>query len=448
MHKKLFGTDGIRGVAGRYPLDSKTIIRTAQAAALELKNTTPSRLVLLGRDTRRSGKNISQALIKGFLSCGIDAWDLGVIPTPGVAWLARKYPVMAGVVISASHNPYRDNGIKFFSHNGTKLSDSVESLIEQRIVSDKPLAAGLSGGKAKTLFTPAEYYENMLCLSAARSGLAGLKIVLDCANGACSNIAPSLFSGLGARVWVINASPSGVNINLNSGSLHPEKLSAEVRRRKADIGIAFDGDGDRAMFVDETGVVRDGDYILALLALHFKRLGKLRKNTLVTTVMANLGLVRCMAASGIKLVTTSVGDRYVFEGMLSSGAVLGGEQSGHLIFSELLPTGDGMQSALQVLSVMKETGQKLSKLTSVMKKYPQILINTFVDAKIPLEKLPETSRSIKAFEKKLGGEGRVLVRYSGTENLIRVMIEGRDKKEIKSMARAISDTAKKEIAGR
>ncbi|OGS09142.1 MAG: hypothetical protein A2204_01090 [Elusimicrobia bacterium RIFOXYA1_FULL_47_7] len=355
---------------------------------------------------------------------------------------------MAGVVISASHNPYRDNGIKFFSHNGTKLSDSVESLIEQRIVSDKPLAAGLSGGKTKTLFTPAEYYENMLRLSAARSGLAGLKIVLDCANGACSNIAPSLFSGLGARVWVINASPSGVNINLNSGSLHPEKLSAEVRRRKADIGIAFDGDGDRAMFVDETGVVRDGDYILALLALHFKRLGKLRKNTLVTTVMANLGLVRCMAASGIKLVTTSVGDRYVFEGMLSSGAVLGGEQSGHLIFSELLPTGDGMQSALQVLSVMKETGQKLSKLTSVMKKYPQILINTFVDAKIPLEKLPETSRSIKAFEKKLGGEGRVLVRYSGTENLIRVMIEGRDKKEIKSMARAISDTAKKEIAGR
>jgi phosphoglucosamine mutase len=447
MHKiKLFGTDGIRGVAGKYPLDAKTVKIIGASAAKALKHDKIKALIAVGRDTRESGPMISKNLTASLAASGAEVWDLGVIPTPGVAYIAKHYPVSAAAVISASHNPYQDNGIKFFSHKGTKLSDIVEAKIEQFIAAAKPrlTAKKLSNIINKPMLVN-EYEAFLKSVLNEGESIKGLRLVLDCANGATSGIAETVFSELGAEVFVVNASPDGENINKDSGSLHPEKLALEVKKRKAYCGLAFDGDGDRVMAVDEKGIVRDGDYMLAIAALNMKRAGTLKNNLLVTTVMANLGLFRAMEKHDIQIKQTPVGDRYVYQEMVKSGGIIGGEQSGHMIFIEHLPTGDGMLSGLKLLGMAARSGKPLSQLCAVMEKYPQVLINTKVSAKVPVEKLKETSRNIEEAKRKLGSDGRVLVRYSGTENLLRVMIEGRDKAEINTLAKQISDTAKDEI---
>jgi len=376
---------------------------------------------------------------------------MGVIPTPGVAHLANQFPVLAGIVVSASHNPYHDNGIKFFGPEGTKLPDAVESEIEKHIHGE-PVAVRPSRGRApaaKRASSPSllvkKYSSFLQETFPQKLNLKNLKLAIDCANGATYKVAPRLFGALGAEIVAINVDPDGRNINRSCGSLHPDKLSKEVVKLKCDCGLAFDGDGDRVIFVDENGDVRDGDYILAMVSRYLKEKGKLKNNTLVTTVMANLGLFKAMEKYDISVLKTPVGDRYVYERMKSSGAVIGGEQSGHIIFRNFLPTGDGMLSALQVMSILKETGQSLSDLCGLMEKFPQILINTPVKKKVPLAELPRTSSLIKDIEDKLGSNGRVLVRYSGTENLLRVMVEGQDKQSIAEIAQEVSGTAQQEI---
>ncbi|MCX5781652.1 MAG: phosphoglucosamine mutase [Elusimicrobia bacterium] len=446
---RLFGTDGIRGKAGKYPLDSKTVIKLGIFAAKVLKRDHLKAVVIIGRDTRISGKKISSDLKKGLISSGLDVWDVGVIPTPGISYLVSKFPVLAGAVISASHNPYQDNGIKFFSHKGTKLPDSIEKKIEDLLLNktDKSANKPLRKGKIKESLHLVSDYENFLKKTLPKNlNLSGLKIVVDCANGATYKLAPKIFSSLGAELKIINSTPDGKNINKESGSLNPENLSLETLKQNADCGIAFDGDGDRVIFVDEKGIVRDGDFLLNIAAQYLKENGGLKNNTLVTTVMANLGLIKAMQKKDIKLEQTSVGDRYVYEEMDKSGANLGGEQSGHIIFKNFMQTGDGILSALQILSIMKIKSKPLSVLCNNLKKYPQVLLNSKVEKKIPIEKLTETKKTIRNVEDKLRSDGRVLVRYSGTENLLRVMIEGLDLNIITDMAKMILDTAKKEIS--
>jgi phosphoglucosamine mutase len=444
---KLFGTDGIRGVAGQYPLDSATVTQIAAAAARVLKKAGRQPVIFIGRDTRESGKEIAAALKKGLSAAGIETWDLGVVPTPAVAYMVHKYPVLAGIVISASHNPYQDNGIKFFSHRGTKLPDAVEARIEKRI----GLATGLkrpvvSRGAVRSQLALVKEYRDFLCGAFPKGfDLRGMRLVVDCANGATCTVAERVLTALGADIVAANVAPDGRNINRACGALHPENISSLVVKKKAHCGLAFDGDGDRIIFIDENGDVRDGDYLLSLTAKYLKERNKLKNNTLVTTVMANLGLFKAMEREGVNVLKTPVGDRYVFEGMTKSGAVIGGEQSGHIIFRRFLSTGDGILSALQVLGIMRDTGQPLSLLSGVMQKFPQVLLNTRVGKKVPLSSLPVTTKAIQQAEKELKSNGRVLVRYSGTENLLRVMIEGMDKDTISGMAGAISETAVKEI---
>lgn len=449
---KLFGTDGIRGIACKYPLDPNTVNIIATAASIVLRTKDVFKHpVIIGRDTRESGQDIVSHLKNGLGNHGIDVWDLGVVTTPCVAYLVKKYPAVAGIVVSASHNPYEYNGIKFFSHKGIKLSDAVEEKIEEKI---HELSEDMGFRYKKTdkiqpeqRTSLAKEYAGFLLRSVPKSdGFKRFKVVLDCANGASYKIAPQVFSALGVEYVLLNDKPNGKNINKDCGSLYPDGLSRQVLKHKADCGIAFDGDSDRVMFVDETGIVRDGDYLLTILAKFLKQKRKLKKNTLVTTVMANLGLFKAMKKNGVKVCQTAVGDRYVHEEMLKTGAIIGGEQSGHIILSQYLPTGDGILSALQVLNVMRETSKPLSELSQIMQKYPQVLLNEKVNNKIPVKSLPKTLSAIKNAEKKLKSDGRVLVRYSGTENLLRVMIEGLDKDIITGMAKDIINTAVKEIA--
>jgi len=447
---KIFGTDGVRGVFGKFPLDVKMIRAIAVSAAKVLKKKTSSNLVIIGRDTRQSGPEIAEILSSEFSSRGIEVWDVGVIPTPGVSYLVSRYPVNAGIVVSASHNPFTDNGIKFFSHSGTKLSDKIEAEIEKNLFKTSFPTAANSGllKKAKIINKcdlAGEYSKFLESSVVSPRGLSDLKIVLDCANGATSYIAPEVFRNLGADIVCVNNRPNGKNINCKCGSLHPEKLIADVKKNRADLGIAFDGDGDRVVFVDDKGNVRDGDYIISIAAYCLKKKKLLRNNVVAATVMANLGFFKAMKKCKIDVIKTSVGDRYVFEAMKQNDAVLGGEQSGHIIFREYLPTGDGMLSALKITEMLLEEGKTLFNMSSMMEKYPQVLINKKVSSKIPLEKLPDTQNAVLSAEKKLKGDGRVLVRYSGTENLIRVMIEGKDKGIINKLASGISKVAVNEI---
>ena len=443
---RLFGTDGIRGKAGEFPLDDKTVKKLGISASKVLRKSHLKPAVIMGRDTRESGKQISEALKEGFAAAGVDVWDAGVLPTPGISYLVKKYPVMAGVVISASHNPYRDNGIKFFSHQGTKLSDSVETEIEDLLNKQATHPASKRKGKIKKMPGLDKEYEKFLETSLGKNiSLAGLKILVDCANGSAYKAGPGVLSFLGAKVIPVNVKPNGKNINKNCGSLHAGSLARLTLKNKADCAVAFDGDGDRVIFVDEKGTTRDGDFLLDIIAGYLKEKGKLNNNTLVTTVMANLGLVKAMKKRKIAMAITKVGDRYVYEQMAKTGAVVGGEQSGHIIFRNLMQTGDGILSAIRVLSIMKEKNQPLSRLCANVIKYPQVLLNTKVEKKIPIEKLSRTRQSIRNSEEELGSDGRVLVRYSGTENLLRVMIEGLDINEITNMAHKISDTAREEI---
>ncbi|HHW31800.1 MAG TPA: phosphoglucosamine mutase [Clostridiaceae bacterium] len=435
---KLFGTDGVRGVANQ-ELTPMLAYQLGQGGAFVLTsetNHTPK--ILVGMDTRISGHMLEAALIAGICSVGAEAVCLGVLPTPAVAYLTKLYGADAGVVISASHNPYEFNGIKFFNNKGYKLSDEIEEKIEDLILNKSeeiPLALGSKIGRKSIEHNALNDYINFL-KNTIDCDLTGIKIALDCANGASYIAAPTVLSQLGAEIYVINNQPDGININYKCGSTNTDELCKLVLETGADVGLAFDGDADRLMAVDEKGNVVNGDQIMAILGLYLKRCGRLNRNTIVATVMSNLGLDLMAKASGIDLVRTKVGDRYVLEEMLSSGYCLGGEQSGHIIFLEHSSTGDGIITGLQLLKVMKNSGQKLSELSSVMKVLPQVLRNARVKNSNKHKYMDDEVIAAKCreLEDEFNGEGRVLIRPSGTEPLIRVMIEGKDSEYLSSRA--------------
>jgi len=445
---RLFGTDGIRGVANEPPLTPDLAYRVGRelAATLAVQHGSERVRVVIGRDTRRSGPLLEAAMVAGLLSAGADCFAVGVLPTPGIALLTRGLDAHGGIVLSASHNPFEDNGIKLFSSEGTKFPDAWEEQIEARLAGadGAPRARGASIGRLIAYERAEKYYVDFLgrCFPL---DLAGLTIVLDCAHGATYRVAPSVFRRLGARVITTCAKPDGTNINAGCGALHPGGLRRRLSAARADVGFAFDGDGDRLISVDHLGEIRDGDYALAIAGRHMAGRGRLKTNTVVTTVMANLGLDEALKAAGIGVVKTQVGDRYVHEEMLRIGANLGGEQSGHLLFPDYAPTGDGILSALSILAVMRETGEPLASLASCMRKFPQVLVNVPVSRKPPMESLPGVAERVDAFERELDGTGRILVRYSGTESLARVMIEGADDARIRVMADELAATIRREL---
>ncbi len=426
--RKLYGTDGIRGVANLEPMTSETAMQLGRAAAHLFMRRAGRHQIVIGKDTRVSGYMLESALTSGICSMGVDVLLVGPMPTPAIAFLTRSLRADAGVMISASHNPYQDNGIKFFSSEGLKLPDEMEARIEQLIVSNeivhlRPTADAI--GKAYRVDDAAgRYIEFVKRLVPRNLDFQGIKVVVDCANGAAYSVAPTVLRELGAKVEVIGAQPDGMNINAGCGAVYPEPLRNAVLEHHAHVGIALDGDADRSIFVCEQGRVIDGDHIMAALALDLACNGQLAKKTIVATVMSNFGLELAMNQSGIKLVRTQVGDRYLLERMLADGYNFGGEQSGHFIFLDHSTTGDGLVSALQVLSLMKRTQKPLSELAKAMTAVPQVLLNVRVSKKPELETVPDLQDAIRASERRLNGCGRVLVRYSGTEPLLRIMVEG------------------------
>jgi phosphoglucosamine mutase len=445
---RLFGTDGIRGVANQAPLTTELVLRLARqlvATLLDHHGTGKVRLVV-GRDTRVSGPLLEGALVSGALSAGADVYAVGVMPTPGIAYLTRRLEAHGGVVLSASHNAFEDNGIKIFSAEGAKLPDAWEEDIERRLTGpdDAPRPTGAGIGRLVSYDAAETDY-----IAHVRHGfsldLHGLTIVLDCAHGATHRIAPKVFRGLGARVVTLGARPDGQNINRRSGALHPEALQKKVMAAGADVGLAFDGDGDRLIAVDERGLVRDGDYVLAILGCHAASQGRLKMGVVVTTVMANLGLDRALANAGVRVAKTQVGDRYVLEEMLRLGANLGGEQSGHVLFLDHSTTGDGMVSALHLLGVMRETGLPLSELASCMTKFPQVLVNVPVKEKPPFDAIPGFERRVAELQTLLDGSGRIVLRYSGTESLARVMVEGEEQGRVESIAIELAEIIRRAI---
>lgn len=434
---RLFGTDGIRGVANELPLTPELAYRLGrQLAATLLQQRRGDRVrVVIGRDTRRSGPLLDAALTAGLLSAGADCFNVGVIPTPAIALLTRALDADGGIVLSASHNPFQDNGIKLFSSEGTKFPDAWEDAIEAGLNGPDtlPRARGEAIGRLVQYDRAESYYVDFLC-RVFPLDLHGLHIAVDCAHGATVRVAPRVFKKLGARVTAIGARPNGVNINAGVGALYPATLQKKVRAVGADVGFAFDGDGDRLMSIDHTGEVRDGDYALAIAGRHLASRNRLKGNLVVTTVMANLGLDRALKAAGIEVVKTQVGDRYVYEEMQRRGANVGGEQSGHLLFLDHAPAGDGILSALALLNVMRETGEKLAALAGCLTKFPQVLLNVPVRQKPPIESIAGLGERVSALEREMNGSGRIVIRYSGTESLARIMIEGADGERIRAMA--------------
>ena len=439
---RMFGTDGVRGIANK-DLTSETAYRLGRAGAYVLTKGARKPKILVGMDTRISGDMLESAMVAGILSVGAEAVCVGVIPTPAVAYLTRKYNADAGVVISASHNPVEYNGIKFFNSDGYKLSDELEDKIQDVIENgmDKvPVPVGGELGR-KVIETSAEEDYVDFAKNTIDINLKGMRIALDCAYGASNKVAVKAFRELGAQVVVINNDPDGININRRCGSTHPEELMDYVIRKKCDFGFAFDGDADRCLAVDENGKLIDGDFLMSICAKYLKSIGKLDKDVVVVTVMSNLGMQLGLEKEGIKTVKTKVGDRYVLEEMLKEGYKLGGEQSGHIIFLDFNTTGDGLITALQVSSIIKKSGKKLSELAKVMRKLPQVLVNVTV----PKDKMniykedAEIISKTNEIEKKLEGKGRVLIRPSGTEPLVRVMLEGEDQAEIDKMAHSLAD---------
>jgi phosphoglucosamine mutase len=426
--RKLFGTDGVRGVANLEPMTSETAMQLGRAAAHLFMRRAGRHQIVIGKDTRVSGYMLESALVSGICSMGVDVLVAGPMPTPAVAFLTRSLRADAGVMISASHNPYQDNGIKFFSNDGLKLPDEMEARIEQLIVSNeishlRPTADAI--GKAFRIDDAEGRYIEFVKRSLPKDlDFQGMKLVVDCAHGAAYKVAPKVLRELGAKVEAIGVQPDGMNINAECGAVHPEVLQKAVREHGAHLGIALDGDADRAIFVCEKGKVIDGDHIMAALGLDLHRQGQLAKQTVVGTVMSNFGLELALTKAGITLVRTAVGDRYLLERMLADGYNFGGEQSGHFIFLDHNTTGDGLISALQVLSLMKRTQKPLSELAQVMTAVPQVLVNVKVSHKPSLDTVPDLEEAIRAGERRLNGSGRVLVRYSGTEPLLRIMVEG------------------------
>lgn len=449
MKKKLFGTDGVRGVANIHPMTTEIAMQLGRAIAYIFKKDDRRHRIVIGKDTRLSGYMIENALASGICSMGVDVLLVGPLPTPGIAFITSSMRADAGVVISASHNAYQDNGIKFFSGDGFKLPDETELAIEELIFSKeidslRPIAEKV--GKAYRIDDAVGRYVVFLKNSFPRElDLIGLKIVLDCANGAAYKAAPAVLRELGAEVVLIGASPNGTNINAGCGSMHSEVISAAVKEHQAHLGMALDGDADRVIFVDENGREVNGDYIMAICASDLIKQGKLAKNTLVATVMSNMGLDIAIRNAGGHIVKTAVGDRYVVEEMRRSGYNVGGEQSGHMVFLDHNTTGDGMISALQVLAIMQRTGKPLSELASIMTALPQVLVNVRVDKKRPVIEVPEVAKSIAAAEEQLAETGRVLIRYSGTEPLMRIMLEGQDEIQIAGLAQDIATAVEKNM---
>ena len=436
---RLFGTDGVRGVANSQ-LTPNLAFRLGQAGAYVLSKEHPHPRIVIGKDTRISGDMLEAALISGICSVGADVLRVGVLPTPGIALLTRNLDVSAGVVISASHNPVQDNGIKFFDSTGYKLPDAIEDEIESIVLSkEKPWQVPVGGevGRVIEINDAGRRYMDFLKGSVGR--LDGLKVVLDCANGAAAYVGPIVLQEVGVEVIPICNTPDGVNINASCGSTHPEQLQRAVLEHCADLGLAMDGDADRLIVVDEQGNVLDGDFIMLICALAQKAKGTLAQNAVVVTVMSNLGLHLALKEAGITIYETQVGDRYVMEELLRTGAKLGGEQSGHIIFLDQNTTGDGLLTALHLLSVIKERQIPLSQLASQMRRLPQVLLNATVQHKERLMQDERVLGKVKQAEQALGDQGRVLVRPSGTEPLIRVMVEGPDQHQLKELAQGVID---------
>jgi len=443
MGKQLFGTDGIRGVAGEYPLDPATVHAFGLALGLDLTRKAPDAAVLIGMDTRESGPAIAAQVASGLAQQGVRAVSAGVITTPGVAWLTRSDSFTAGVMISASHNPYRDNGIKVFGHSGYKLPDEEEHAVEQEIFRHAGEAPGPSLPLPPEPALAERYLDH---LAATVSGsFDSMRVVLDCGNGADFQLAPDLFRRLGAQVQAICCEPNGRNINLDCGALHVEALRAAVLESGADLGVAFDGDADRAIFVARSGRIVDGDAVLLIAARALKAAGKLDGDLVVATVMSNLGLERAFDREGIKLLRTPVGDKYVLEEMVRAGAVLGGEQSGHVIFRQFATTGDGLLTALRIVEISRLADASLDELTAGLEIYPQRLENVRVRERRALHELAAVAREIAACQDAFGPLGRVLVRFSGTEPLARVMVEGPDLAQVEEFTGRIATAIRNEI---
>ncbi len=454
--KKIFGTDGVRGVANVEPVTAETSLKLGRAAAHVFTQLNPRKnpqgtrpKIVLGKDTRLSGYMLENALVAGITSLGVDVLVIGPLPTPGVAYITRSLRADAGIILSASHNPYEDNGIKFFRHDGYKLDDQVEQQIEQLIFageidSIRP-TAGRIGRAARIDDALGRYVEFAKASFPRGMSLEEMHVAVDVANGAAYKSTPCILRELGADVTVAHNDPNGTNINAQCGSTHPEEIQRLVKETGADVGITHDGDADRVLLCDENGEIVDGDEILAIASVDLLRTNRLEQNTVVATVMSNFGLDETLAAQGGKVVRTKVGDRYVIEEMVQRKLNLGGEQSGHIIFRDFTTTGDGIISALQILCIMHKTGQPLSKLKTSLKKYPQAQRNLLVKEKPPLTELPAVMKLVNEIEKELSGKGRVLLRYSGTEPKIRLLIEGREFDKIDKQANRIADAIQQAI---
>lgn len=448
IERKLFGTDGIRGVAGIAPLDATTVFATGLALGHSLPKIAAEPRVILGRDTRESSGWIAAMMAAGLREAGAQVESAGVVTTPAIAFLARTHGFAAGVVISASHNPWRDNGIKLFGADGFKLPDAMELAMEEEILSHARLATAPDPSTIALLEDNAGLqadYIQFLIDSVPELKLDGLRIVADCANGAAAAIAPELFRRLGGEVTLLNISPNGRNINDKCGALHPEWVAREVQQRGADLGVTFDGDADRCMLAGAKGIVINGDAILLLTARDLKERGLLSDDLVVATTMSNMGLEAALKRSGIRMLRAPVGDRYVLEQMQKNRAALGGEQSGHILFPHLATTGDGLLTALVVLDLIVRSGKSVDELTADLKVFPQVIVNVKVREKRPLESIPAVKARIREAEEELTDSGRVVIRYSGTEALARVMIEAESEEAMRRHAEAIADAIRVEL---
>lgn len=448
--RKLFGTDGVRGVANEPPMTAELALKLGRAVAYLFRYKGRPGRIVVGKDTRLSGYMFETALTAGICSVGADCWLCGPLPTPGIAHITSSMRADAGVVISASHNPFQDNGIKVFAGDGFKLPDATEAELESLMEEDRiapALAQGAAMGRTRRIDDAQGRYVAFLKSTFPKElALDGLRLVVDCANGAAYKVAPAVFTELGAKVIPIGVQPNGRNINADCGALHPEQVQAAVVEHEAHLGIALDGDADRVIVVDEKGQVVDGDAVMAIIATRMIKQRTLHSDTLVVTVMSNLGLERCIEAAGGRLVRTAVGDRYVVDEMRRNGFNLGGEQSGHLIFLDYMTTGDGVVGALRILAAMVREGRPVSELAGVMTRYPQVLVNIKVADKRPLAQLPSVEKLISDTERRLAGEGRVLVRYSGTESKARVMVEGPSEETTRAIAEQIAAELQRALA--
>ncbi len=449
MKQRLFGTDGLRGQGNIYPMTPEIALKLGLAAGQYFRNGSKHHRVVIGKDTRLSGYVFETALTSGLCANGMDVHLVGPMPTPAISFLTRSMRADLGVVISASHNPFMDNGIKFFDRDGFKLPDEVEDEISALVLAENPqwdYPAPENIGRAHRIAdAPGRYIVYLKHSFSQKLTLDGVKIVLDCANGAAYGVAPDVFEELGAEVIKVGMKPNGLNINHKCGSLYPEVISNIVVDEGADIGIALDGDADRLIVCDEKGRILDGDQIMALTALDLMEKGNLPKNMLVSTVMSNMALEIFMREQGGTLLRTAVGDRYVVEAMRREGAMLGGEQSGHLIFMEHSTTGDGLLAALQLLRIMCEKDKPLSDLAGLLEPFPQVLKNVHVERKIPFEEAPEVQAAVRKVEEALVGKGRVLLRYSGTEAVCRVMVEGPDIDKVEQYTNDIVEACEKHL---